>query len=369
MERVVSILCSGMGLGVYIPSLLLEYQLNQRGVRTEVFVVESYFSGEKLDKLTENKKAFHKSYSVALLGHRMAKGDVRPELDEVKIEQLLQYWEEKNYRDFIIMSGHWPVILERYINRVGIENLHLDAVRMDSDTAPSWKNFNNDKQYYNEIWLFDSTKEELPYRISVNTSDPLPYEERQERFLVHGGGWGMGTYMDKLEQLKKQNLQLDIVAYEFNEAEKTYTGDKYYLLDSAWSPWLKNKEGKHEFPTMYEVVEDGGLRPLYAKGYQGIFDVCKCCKGIISKPGGGTLVDSLAAATPVIFLEPIAKHEKSNADLWERLGFGISYEKWVESGFSMEVLENIHENILAKRKLIPDYIDVFMDKYINPQTC
>ena len=118
MERVVSILCSGMGLGVYIPSLLVDYQLRKRGIKTEVFIVESYFSEDKLEKLKENKKAFHQSFQVAVLGHRMAKGDVRPNLDTYKIDELVRYWEQHNRKHFIILSSlvpfHMSAILSLY---------------------------------------------------------------------------------------------------------------------------------------------------------------------------------------------------------------------------------------------------------------
>lgn len=363
MERVVSILCSGMGLGVYIPSLLLNYQLRQRGVKTEVFVIESYFNEEKLNKLKENKHAFHNSYQVAVFGHRMAKGDVRPNLDKYKIDELLKYWEENSRKDFIIMSGHWPVIFESYIGRGGNKGLNIDAVRMDTDVAPSWKNFNNNSNYFNEIWLFDNSLKNLPYRISVNKAAPIPFNQRENRFLLHGGGWGMGTYRDKLKELNEKGLYLDIVAYKKNEAEYSFEGNKYYLMEPDWSPWIKNSSGSYEFPPMYEVDRDGNLKALEAEGYQAIFDVCLNCKAIISKPGGGTLLDSLAAATPVVFIEPIAKHEQTNAALWEELGFGISYEKWAKQRFSLGILEKIHNNIFIKMRNTPDFIDDFLCRY------
>ncbi len=364
MERVVSILCSGMGLGVYIPSLLLDCRLSGRGIKTEVFVVESYFAQEKLDKLKESKKAFHNSFQVAVIGHKMAKGDILSNLDKNRIGELLKYWEDNKRRDFIMMSGHWYGILESYMERVGIKNLNIDAVRMDSDVAPSWRQFKNDKYYFNEVWLFDNNLKALPCRIPVNNAGLIPYKDRPDRFLVHGGGWGMGTYRGKIKELNEKGLFLDIVAYEKNEMEDdTSPANKYYLMDPDWSPWIKNRDGKHEFPPMYEVDQTGNLKALHAEGYQSIFDVCMKCKGIISKPGGGTLLDSLAAATPVIFIEPIAKHEQTNAALWEELGFGISYEKWVESGYSLDVLEEIHNKLIDKRSQLPDYTEEFVKKY------
>ena len=363
MEDVISILCSGMGLGVYIPSLLIDCQLRKRGIKTEVFIVESYFREDKLERLKENKKAFHNSFQVAVLGHRMAKGDVRPNLDTDKIDALLQYWQRHHRKHFIVMSGHWPVILESYIEKVGADHLNIDAVRMDSDVAPTWKNFRNDKNYFNEIWLFDNVTKDLPYCISVSNSAPIPFHDREDRFLIHGGGWGMGTYRSKCKELNAKGLALDIVAYEKDEIEQSHAGNWYYLMEPDWSPWLKSNNGRYEFPPMYAVDKESGLKRLYTEDYQPIFDVCRKCKGIISKPGGGTLLDSLASATPVIFIEPIAKHEQTNAALWECLGLGISYQTWAEQGYATDILEEIHHNIVAKRNQVPDYVDGFVSRY------
>lgn len=42
--------------------------------------------------------------------------------------------------------------------------------------------------------------------------------------------------------------------------------------------------------------------------------------------------------------------------MWEQLGFGIQYDKWRESGYSMDVLERLHENIIRAKDSIPDYV-------------
>jgi UDP-N-acetylglucosamine:LPS N-acetylglucosamine transferase len=69
-------------------------------------------------------------------------------------------------------------------------------------------------------------------------------------------------------------------------------------------------------------------------------------KAVISKPGGGTLLDSLAAATPVVLLAPWGTPEASNGALWEALGFGIEFERWRETEFDDRVLEALHHNLL-----------------------
>lgn len=359
INQTVSILCSGMGLGVYIPSLLIHQQLSQRGIKSEIFVIEEYFKEDNLEKLKKNKKAFHDSFKVAVMGHKIAKGDIINNLKDNNINDLINNWEKEGRSKFIMMSGHWYKILENYINQVGQDDIIIEAVRMDNGVTPSWKNFKNEKRYFNEIWLFNK---HLKYSITVNDKELIPFDKRQNRFLIHGGGWGMGTYQSKVKELNKKGLSLDIVAYRDNEIEDTYKENKYYLMDPDWSPWKRNNEGKYEFPYMYEIKEGKQRIPLKSKNYHAIYDVCMNCKGIISKPGGGTLLDSLDAGTPLIFIESIAKHEEANADLWVNLGFGVYYNQWVKSGFSIELLKKLHNNIINKRNDLIDYLDSFLEK-------
>jgi UDP-N-acetylglucosamine:LPS N-acetylglucosamine transferase len=67
---------------------------------------------------------------------------------------------------------------------------------------------------------------------------------------------------------------------------------------------------------------------------------------VVSKPGGGTLLDSLAAATPVVLLPPWGEPEAKNGALWEELGFGIDVERWRKTGFDHHVLEDLHHRLL-----------------------
>jgi UDP-N-acetylglucosamine:LPS N-acetylglucosamine transferase len=71
---------------------------------------------------------------------------------------------------------------------------------------------------------------------------------------------------------------------------------------------------------------------------------------VVSKPGGGTLLDSLAAATPVVLLAPWGGPEAKNGALWEELGFGIDFQRWRRTGFDQCVLEDLHHSLLAARE-------------------
>lgn len=56
-------------------------------------------------------------------------------------------------------------------------------------------------------------------------------------------------------------------------------------------------------------------------------------------------MDSLSSATPVVFLEPYGEAERSNAELWIRLGFGVSYGEWRSGGYDDRVLARLGGNL------------------------
>ena len=107
----ITILCSGVALGVYVPALLVNHQLRARGAATEVVVLESLFTAEKQARILQNKAAFHRDFAVAKMGQRMAR-DVRPNLDAQRVERLYQGWVAEERRLFIVFSGFWMPLLE-----------------------------------------------------------------------------------------------------------------------------------------------------------------------------------------------------------------------------------------------------------------
>ena len=47
MSDKVTILCSGFGLGFYVPGLLINYDLKDKGIDSEVMVFENYIVKDK----------------------------------------------------------------------------------------------------------------------------------------------------------------------------------------------------------------------------------------------------------------------------------------------------------------------------------
>lgn len=358
----VTILCSGFGLGLYIPGLLASRRLEEKNIPTEVLVLENLISEEKRDTVIRSRKAFHDNFSFALMSARMPM-DIRQSIDPGLVKELLDRWVKAERRYFIILSGHWMYIMEDYRSRIAPDTLNADILYVDSELPPSWKNL---KQHmpdyncrYNEEWLYKFKDGKIKYQIPISKDDPIPYAERPERFLIHGGGWGVGTYREKIPVLQDRGLPLDIVAYERKEAMNRREGDRCFMVNPSWRAWDRNGSERREFPPFGEIK--ASEEPVFTnkKEYHDLFDLTRTAKAIIGKPGAGTLMDSVAAATPVIMLEPYGDHERKNALLWERLGYGISYDKWEESNCSMKLLCKLHENLLRGRKEVPDYIEAY----------
>jgi hypothetical protein len=147
-------------------------------------------------------------------------------------------------------------------------------------------------------------------------------------------------------ELERTSWGCDVVVQARDEAARARPGDRYFMVDPEWHPWHR----EHTFPPFGEI---GGR--FDSSDRHALFDLIRRSKAIVSKPGGGTLIDSLSAATPVVLLEPYGYAEASNAALWEHLGFGISYSKWRDSGWSESVLEELQRNLVERPRNGPDY--------------
>ncbi|MHB8062507.1 MAG: UDP-glucuronosyltransferase [Ruminiclostridium sp.] len=364
-KKEITILCSGFGLGLYIPGLLLSKRLNQCGIPAKVHVFESLVAEDKKEKVLKSKKIYHKNFAVALMSTRISM-DMRQSLDNNLVDQLLKVWEEEERQDFIVLSGHWLHVLDEYKVKSASGKINIDILYVDCDLPPSWQSLKTMKPDYNhnlqEVWLYDHKNQSIQYQIPITDRSPVPYSRREHRFLIHGGGWGMGTYQGKIPELEEAGISLDIVAYDICETIVKRDRNRYFMIDPAWSAWNKNKYDQYEFPPLSEIK--AGEKPDYKSNEDChyLFEITREAKAIIGKPGAGTMMDSLGAATPLIMLEPFGDHERKNAQLWEAAGFGISYEMWKDSGYSTEMLEVLHKNLIEKRELIDDLSLYFVAK-------
>lgn len=363
--RTVTILGSGFGLGLYIPCLLAERRFSEKGVNAEVLIFENLISRDNRESIIKSSKASHKNFSYAKISGKMSV-DMSKSIEPDLLKALLDSWVQDNRQDFIVLSGHWVYVLDEYRSRIAPDTLNAEILYIDCELPPSWKNLKHHKPDYNrnyhEKWMFDYQNSKIQYQLPVSSTPPIPFNKRPERFLLHGGGWGIGTYMDKIPELHKRGLKLDIVVHDMEEASNRVDGDRYFMIDPSWRAWNKREESRIGFPPFGEVKYPA--KPIFEikDNYHNLFAVTQNARAIIGKTGAGTLIDSLASGTPIIMLEPVGEHEEKNLLLWERLGFGITYNQWETDNFSMDLLRQLHINLLKGRETAADYIDGYMHR-------
>jgi hypothetical protein len=357
--RPVSILTSGIGLGVYIPALLIERQMRAMGAAVEVETLESYYTPDGQQRHLRHKQAYHESFDLALLAHRMARG-VEGSLDQPKLDDLLAGWAAQGRTDFVVCSGFWLPLLERYKKRFGArlrDCCHIDAV-----VSASFRAYPELARDATQIWLLDWQERKTLFEISVNDQPPLPFRERDHRLVVHGGGWGLGGYRAAYQSLADTSWAFDIVVHDPAEVDRSRPTDRYFTVDPGWRTWQRGARG-HTFPPLAEV---GAPNREETSNDHALFALIRRSKAIVSKPGGGTLLDSLSSATPVILLAPYGYAEERNGALWEHLGFGIPFAKWRATGASESVLAELHDNLLRRKRNGPDYPCTLVERMRQP---
>ena len=367
-QETITILCSGASLGAYIPGLVASHQLNRRGFKTEVVVLETILFDAKRDNVPKTKFAFHRNFSLALMGQKLAK-DISPSIDPKLADQLLTRWLDAKQKHFMMFSGFWLPIIHQYLQTccdrdINNQDITIDLCHMDASISTSWKLYDTSHASFRHSWLFNLDDGRVQYHFPISDHAPIPYNQRNGRFLIHGGGWGVGTYKSTIPALEAQGFKLDIIAYEQRDLTQTTSENRYFMIDPEWKPWEKYGQEQHQFPPFAEVKDHHHINFQNSNPYPDVYPLIQHSQAIISKPGGGTLVDSLAAATPLILLDPYGDYERANGQLWQDLGFAITYEQWVDANYSLNMLAKLHTNLCQARTQLPNYIDSYI-RYID----
>jgi hypothetical protein len=360
----VMILCSGFGLGFYIPGLLIAQKLRRMGIQTEVEVFESLLPPMKIQMVEKHRQAYHESFRVALASQKVP-GDTRDSLDSAAVESLLARWDRQNCRHFICLSGHWVHVLDLYREMNSDRTISADLLYLDADRSPSWKWLRKLKpEYaagYREVRLYDQDQMDVLYSIDMNIDPPLPYDARQRRLVVHGGGWGIGPYQQRIPNIESAGYGLDVVCYAKSEADKCSANRRYFMDDPTWRTWHRNRAGKHTFPPFGEIISSEPVTFSTPTKCNGLHQVIRGALGIVSKPGAGTLIDSFGSATPLIMLEPFGPHEERNAHVWLGSRFGVPYHVWADAGYPASMLEELHLNLIARSHEVKDYAQDYVE--------
>lgn len=357
-QTTITILCSGASLGVYVPGLVTNKQLRNKGLNTEIVVLENLLFEEKKNNVHKSKLMFHQNFSFALMAQKLAK-DITPSLDPILVKNLLEKWQKEERKDFIVFSGFWLPIIDKYLSQIEFKDIRIDLCHMDAAISTSWKLYDTSNPRFRNIWFFRREEKKIFYNFPISHAEIIPDNQRNHRFLIHGGGCGVGTYKSKILDLEQQEIELDVIVYENKDLEHKTTKNRYFMIDPQWKAWDKDEMGNYQFPPLGWIKENAKIVFRNNESHPEVYNLIQHNKAIISKPGGATLIDSLSAATPLIWLDPYGEYEESNGLLWEELGFGISYQKWVDSGYSLDLLENLHNNIQKATVNLPNYFEIY----------
>jgi hypothetical protein len=341
-----TVLTSAVGLGAYVAALLHHALLRNAGYRVDVEVVEGWFTDHHIERHLMHQKAFHRDFRLALAGRRMA-GSVEGRLDDERVNRLLTAWRGDGRARFFVWSGYWLPVLERYAACMTDARIELDFCFTDAIESDSFRVHHEPAGVLRrEVWLWNWRRRALGRRLSVPAGAPLPFAERSRRVVAHGGGWGLGTYIDVLAELSRAGYALDVLGPGSPDWEGRGPHDRRYVSDPEWHPWVRNAAGDLTFPPLGEVRPDGEVRYRSELRFPVAHVNVREAMAVVSKPGGGTLLDSLAAATPIVLLTPWGEPEAKNGALWEELGFGIDFQRWRKTGFDHRVLEDLHHRLL-----------------------
>jgi hypothetical protein len=359
------ILCAGPGLGFYVPGLILSNQLNKEGLSSGVAVFESLFVKEKSGNIALAREKFHKDFSFARMAQKMAK-DPSPFIDGEKLRELFANWDREEVKTLILLSGFWIPVVNQYVRQRADSSTAVVLCHLDAANSTSWDLFGGEDYGYRHVWFCNWEKEEVNFHLAISPEESIPFEERTSRVVVHGGGWGLGTYNEKISPLGVAGFDLDIIAYQYDDMHQMDQRYRYYLLDPLWNSWEKDMHGNHCFPPSRLIHDSSdGPGPSESARQSGdshyLYELIRRSKAIVSKPGAGTLIDSLSSATPLVYLDPFGEYERKNALLWNQYGLGIAYDEWEKTQFSESVLQKINRNLVRMKARTQSFTDYIMN--------
>lgn len=354
----IRVLCSGMGLGNYVPGLLIREELRRLGHATGTEVFEEYFSPEQQQRIDRTASSYQRSFKLARVGQRMALGGLfEPIQLPAAFESILGRWQEDGVELLILLSGQWLPLASEYVGRNSGARIHL--LHIDSVDSPSWSATAELPKGCEIVWLCSADKGRINARIPVNDLVVVPWPDRPRRVVCHGGGWGIGTYREHLEVLLERGFGVDVVVPSLEEGNSLPKGCSWFLLDPTWRAWQRIG-CEHTFPPL--LYWDGRSYHSYRSGlpFHGLLDRLRTARAVLSKPGGATLAESLITATPLVALDPYGEHEAANFRLWKKLGLGLAFDAWSEQGWQEAPIEACHHRLLEAAAKVTGYPGDFL---------
>ncbi len=350
------VLSSGLGLGHYLPALAIRDELRLSGIEAGADVYEEHLDPARRSRIDITKRVYRGNHKLARVGERLS-GSLAPELDDSSLASVVAWWEGEQVERLIVLSGYWWQAVESYRSKRWPRRCDIQWCHIDTADSPSWKTV-PEKAHGRHIWPASAARGQVTSRIRMSRRAVKPLAERPRRFLLHGGGWGLGAYREAAADLLAGGHEVDVIVSDACDRITSAGGARFFQDDPDWHPWSRGADGRFGFPPVSQVGP--GIIPRYTQTTKcsGVFERISESWAVVSKPGGATLWDALTSCVAVIFLPAHGPHEDRNADLWCELGWGLRYDQWRKDGFPLEPLVEIHGNLLLAAERLPVYPEI-----------
>lgn len=333
------LLLSGLGLGHYMPGLIMRARLAAMGFSAHFLVYEDLLSDQHKARLSARRQRYQADSRMANLGQKLHLAGVFDE-EKIALSESCQWFEQSNH--IVILSGQWCAHIPQR------QHPKVTLLHVDTGESPSWQVASQHVRTLlasgaRELWL--SMPLSKQGRLVIGDGrPPVSWGDREASIVAHGGGWALGNFNVALDLLTAdRGLRLHLLAGTregYTSAERM----SLYTMPSEWSPWGVSPD--RPFPPL--LRKEGNSVVTLGDGHtHAAFELARRSLAVISKPGGMVLNESLVSATPVVFLEPYGCHEQENAAKWIGAGFGLWFSDWAASGYSLEPLRTAHERLLS----------------------
>lgn len=359
----VAVLTSAAGLGAYVPGLLLMHRLQRLGIYAQTFVIEALLLKEKRRLLCQSRKAFQKNFALARAAHRVPR-DIGTNLCPREVAAMIACWTDTAVTHFVVLSGFWRPVLAQYRELIpGGSSLHVECLHVDAAESNSWRVGAPASAEERHSWFFRETDGAVHYKLLLDHDDGSHSAPEGLRLLVHGGGWGMGTYDAASREFQERGFELDLIAYNNDEMQPS-SGVSVHMLDPAWVPW-SSPQG-NGFPPLRLLPNDHDpldVRPASSAEAHALGGLIRTASAVVTKPGGGSLLDSLLYGCPLVLLQPMTHYEAANARLWCQKGFAVTLEDWRRAGYPKSPLREARVALQSARNLLPDFGETYAATY------
>jgi hypothetical protein len=348
----IALLASGVGLGVYIPALIMKRDIEASNNSAEVYVIESLFTDNDQFNLELAKSKFQNNFRLAQAAYRF-NSEKKRSYSPAKLIALFELWDCRGIDTFVLTTGFWLPVLEEYMKKNAKRAFNVFTFQIDSNGSPSWREMGLYSFINRRICLHDWHQSKINYSLRVSKENIIRFSERPHQVIIHGGGWGLGNFFDFSKKLSDE-FHVNVCVQDMSLPRQLVNDTNISIIrqDLDWSPWGDEFKDNGFPPAIH--FSSKGTEILSRDDYHAIYSLIQNCRAIISKPGGMTLVDSLSSSTPVIFIDGL-KHEQDNMNLWIKLGIGMHFNDWQRSQFSAKVLHNMHERLNFIRSQVPFY--------------